>query len=95
MHVEQLSLRDFRSYDVLDLELSPGLVTITGPNGQGKTNLLEAIGYLGTLQSFRGVSSDVLIRSGADSAVVRGRIRTGERELLIEAELRAGGREAR
>lgn len=92
MRVEQLSLRDFRSYRELDVELSPGFIAVTGSNGQGKTNLLEAVGYLATLRSFRGVGGEVMVRVGAAGAVIRGTCRRGERELLIECELRPGGR---
>ena len=63
-----------------------------GDNGAGKTNLLEAIGYLATLASFRGVGNDALVRSGAAQAVVRGEGERQGRALLIEAEIRATGR---
>jgi DNA replication and repair protein RecF len=92
VQVEQLALRDFRSYVEVDVALSSGLVAVTGANGQGKTNLLEAIGYLATLRSLRGVSPDVMVRHGADSAVVRGMAHRGARELLIECELGGRGR---
>ncbi len=92
MQVEQLALRDFRSYVEADITFSPGLVAVTGANGQGKTNLLEAIGYLATLRSLRGVSPDVMVRHGADTAVIRGVARREKRELLIECELGGRGR---
>ena len=92
MHVEHLWLKDFRSYPSVDLELSSGLCAVLGPNGMGKSNLLEAVGYLALLESFRGAPTDALIRSGTPSAVVRGSVRTAEREQLIEAELVASGR---
>lgn len=92
MQVERLWLRNFRSYDELALEFASGLITITGPNGLGKTNLLEAIGYLATLQSFRTATSDVMIQVGQDQGVVRGIVRREERELLIECELSRTGR---
>lgn len=94
MHLERLWLTDFRNYRTA--ELAPamsGLTVVTGANGEGKTNLLEAIGYLATLRSFRGVSGDALVRSGAESAVVRAEgVRDGRR-LLIEAELHRSGRD--
>jgi len=72
MQVERLWLRNFRNYDELELELSPGLITVTGSNGLGKTNLLEAIGYLATMQSFRTAPTDVMIQTTHDHGVVRG-----------------------
>ncbi len=92
MHVEHLWLKDFRSYPSVDLELTSGLCAVLGPNGMGKSNLLEAVGYLALLESFRGAPTDALIRSGSSAAVVRGAVRTDEREQLIEAELVASGR---
>ncbi len=92
MQVEHLWLKDFRSYPSVDLELSPGLCAVVGPNGMGKTNLLEALAYLALLESFRGAPTDAMIRSGCDAAVVRGTVRTSDREQLIEAELVTSGR---
>jgi DNA replication and repair protein RecF len=66
---------------------------ITGRNGEGKTNLLEAVGYLATLRSFRGAPADALVRVGADSAIVRAEAERDRRRLLIEAELRPAGRD--
>jgi DNA replication and repair protein RecF len=65
---------------------------VLGPNGMGKSNLLEAVGYLALLESFRGAPTEALIRAGSPSAVVRGAVRTDDREQLIEAELVAAGR---
>ena len=92
MHVEHLWLRDFRSYETVDLELTDGVCAVLGPNGVGKSNLLEAVAYLGELESFRGAPTAALIRSGADAAVVRGTVRHDDREQLIEAELAVSGR---
>ena len=85
--LKQLWLQDFRNYNELALEFPPGRVVVTGRNGQGKSNLLEAIGYLGTLSSFRGASTHVMIAAAADQAFVRGQATSGDRELLIEVEL--------
>ena len=87
MQITRLWLHDFRSYESLDLGLDTGLTAIVGPNGIGKTNLLEALGLLATLKSFRGAPTESLIRRGAESAVIRAEgIRDG-REVLIELEL--------
>jgi len=90
--VRRVWLTDFRSYHSADVELAPGLTAILGANGQGKTNLLEAIAYLATLTSFRGAPPEALIRHGARSAIVRAEGSSDGRELLIEAEIVAGGR---
>ncbi len=92
MRVERLWLKDFRSYESLEIELTDGLCAVVGANGVGKSNLLEAIGYLSLLESFRGAPADALIRVGAPAAVVRGEIVAEGREQLIEAELSATGR---
>lgn len=92
MQVEHLWLRDFRSYPELDLALGPGTCVVIGPNGVGKSNLLEAIGYLALLESFRGAPNEALVRAGTSSAVVRGSVRSDDREQLIEAELVPTGR---
>ena len=65
MHVSRLWLHDVRSYADLDLELGSGLCAVLGPNGVGKTNLLEAVGFLALAESFRGAPTDAMIRSGA------------------------------
>jgi DNA replication and repair protein RecF len=85
--LHELSLRDFRNYRELDLSLPGGRILITGANGQGKSNLLEAIGYLGTLSSFRGASTDTLISQSSETSVLRGTARANDRDLLIEIEL--------
>jgi DNA replication and repair protein RecF len=82
--VAHLSLADFRNYVAAEVELVPGPNVFVGANGQGKTNLVEAIGYLGTLGSHRVSSDQALIRSGTDSAVVRARLRHADREVLLE-----------
>ena len=63
--VDRLALRDFRSYEALDLEFSPGLTAVIGENGNGKTNLIEAIGFIARLQSFRGAPNEAMVRRGA------------------------------
>jgi DNA replication and repair protein RecF len=90
--VRRLWLTDFRSYGEADVTLADGVTAILGSNGQGKTNLLEALGYLATLDSFRGAPPEALVRSGATTAVVRAEGAAEAREVLIEAELALGGR---
>jgi DNA replication and repair protein RecF len=90
--LEHLWLRDVRNYEEAELALAAGLTAVLGANGQGKSNLLEAVAYLAELGSFRGAPTDALIRMGADSAVIRAEgVREGRR-LLIEAELNRTGR---
>ncbi len=90
MQITRLWLADFRSYRELELPLTSGLTAICGPNGVGKTNLLEALGLLATLKSFRGSPVDSLVRRGAEAAVVRAEGIRDEREVLIELELAKG-----
>jgi DNA replication and repair protein RecF len=90
MRVSHLSLRDFRSYAEVDLELDAGVTAFVGPNGQGKTNLVEAIGYLATLGSHRVAQDAPLVRLGAERAVVRGRVVRDDRSLLLEIEVTPG-----
>ena len=93
MLVERLSLTDFRNYASAELELMDGITAVLGDNGQGKTNLAEALAYLATLESFRGAPPDALIRLGAMQAVVRATVRHDDgREILIEAEINRSGR---
>jgi DNA replication and repair protein RecF len=92
VRLDRLWLTDFRNYQSLELTPAPGLTVVLGENGQGKTNLLEAIGYLALLGSFRGVVNDALVRRGCERAFVRAEGRRGERELLLELELPLTGR---
>ncbi|WP_405599896.1 DNA replication/repair protein RecF [Streptomyces sp. NBC_01410] len=90
MHVTHLSLADFRSYARVEVPLDPGVTSFVGANGQGKTNLVEAVGYLATLASHRVSSDAPLVRMGADRAVIRAAVTQGERSQLIELELNPG-----
>src|SRR5215218_4515077 len=92
MRVEQLWLTGFRSYPTADVTFSPGFNAVLGRNGEGKTNLLEAIAYLSRQQSFRGAPPAAMVRGSAQAAVVRGQLRSGEREVLVEAEIPLSGR---
>jgi DNA replication and repair protein RecF len=90
VHVRHLSLTDFRSYARAELALTPGVTTFVGPNGQGKTNLVEAIGYLATLGSHRVATDQPLVRFGATQAIVRGAIVRDEHETMVELEITPG-----
>lgn len=92
MHLRRLWLTDFRGYETADVTFDDGLTAVLGPNGHGKSNLLEAIAYLATAGSFRGAPNEALIRVGADRAVVRAEGEREGRSLLLEAELVSGGR---
>lgn len=92
MLLRKLWLTDFRSYPEVELELGTGLTAFLGDNGEGKTNLLEAVGYLATLSSFRGAPNEALVRQGAPQAVVRAEGERDGRTLLIEAEIAPSGR---
>ncbi|MGW7415357.1 DNA replication/repair protein RecF [Streptomyces sp. NPDC054863] len=90
MHVTHLSLADFRSYARVEVPLDPGVTAFVGANGQGKTNLVEAVGYLASLGSHRVSSDAPLVRMGAERAVIRAAVTQGERSQLIELELNPG-----
>lgn len=91
LHLRRLWLTDFRSYTSADVTFPAGTTAIVGRNGQGKTNLLEAIAHLsGT--SLRGATTETMVRAGAERAIVRAEATRGARELLVEAELAARGR---
>ncbi|MEJ7721742.1 MAG: DNA replication and repair protein RecF [Ilumatobacteraceae bacterium] len=88
MIVETLELVDFRNYAAARFELADGMTVVMGDNGHGKTNLAEALAYLATLSSFRAMNNEVMIREGADRAVVRAVVRQpDERRESIDAEL--------
>jgi DNA replication and repair protein RecF len=90
LHVRHLTLKDFRSYPSAELALTPGVTTLVGLNGQGKTNLVEAVGYLATLGSHRVATDQPLVRFGAAQAVVRGAVVRDERETMVELEITPG-----
>jgi len=93
VRVTHLWLTDFRNYSSAELVPAAGLTAIVGANGEGKTNLLEAVGYLATLSSFRGAPGDALVRAGCAMAVVRAELEAEGRTSLVEAELHAVGRD--
>ena len=90
MHVRHLTVADFRSYISAELPLEPGVTTLVGLNGQGKTNLVEALGYLATLSSHRVATDAPLVRFGATQAVVRGAVVRDGRETMVELEITPG-----
>lgn len=94
MRLQHLWLADFRNYPQLDLEFPAGTNLIVGSNGEGKTNLLEAVFFLATMSSFRVTPTEALIRTGAEAsgAVVRGEMKVDQRDVLFEAALRSSGR---
>ena len=90
MYVRHLQVNDFRSWEHADLELEPGPAVLVGQNGQGKTNLVEALGYAATLSSHRVATDAPLIRHGCARAIVRTAVVNEGRELTIELEITAG-----
>ena len=91
MIVEHVSLVDFRNYASVDVALVPGTNLFVGRNGQGKTNLVEAIAYISTLGSHRVSGDQPMIRQGADAAIVRTRLSFGERRITVEIQLNRQG----
>ncbi|MCZ7534393.1 MAG: DNA replication/repair protein RecF [Acidimicrobiia bacterium] len=92
MNITWLEARDFRSYETLRFEPDEAVNVLVGDNGQGKTSVIEAIGYLGTTKSLRGVADEALIREGTSSAVIRGAFDGRASETVIECEIPMEGR---
>ena len=90
MHVTHLSLVDFRSYPRAEVDLGRGVTLLVGRNGQGKTNLVEALGYVATLGSHRVATDAPLVRRGAERAVVRAAVDRDGRSTLVELEIVPG-----
>lgn len=90
MYLEHLSLTDFRSYAQVDLSLSPGATVLVGSNGIGKTNLMEAIGYLATLSSHRVSTDAPLLRFGTERAMIRARLVRAGQPTVLELEINGG-----
>jgi DNA replication and repair protein RecF len=94
VYVEHISLSNFRNYSTAELSPAPeGITLLHGDNGAGKTNLLEAIAYLGTLKSFRGSPASSLVANGAQQAVLRATTSREGRSMLVEAELNLTGKD--
>src|SRR3954447_12584516 len=85
MYVAHLSLTDFRSYAQVELPLEPGITALVGPNGQGKTNLVEALGYVATLGSHRGPTDAALVRAGCPPGAALAR--AGPRGAVVRAKV--------
>jgi DNA replication and repair protein RecF len=90
VYVAHLSLHDFRSYPAVEVEIGPGVTSFVGRNGQGKTNLVEAIDYLSRLTSHRVSADAPLVRQGADQAIVRAAVVRDERRAVLEIEINPG-----
>jgi DNA replication and repair protein RecF len=87
MFVKHLTLSHFRNHISTEIALEPGVNLLVGPNGQGKTNVIEAIEYLSTLSSHRVAGYQPLIHKDALSAIVRLKVSHAERDVLIDLEL--------
>ena len=87
MYVKKVRLTNFRNYKSTELELFPGVNLLHGPNGQGKTNLVEAINFFGSLGSHRVAGLTPLIKQGEETAIISLELAHDERELLLEFEL--------
>ncbi len=92
MRLGWIELTDFRSYRQLRFDPDPSVNVLVGNNATGKTNLLEAIAYLGSLRSFRGAPEAALVQLEAQAAVIRGEVIHGDSSSLVEIELPAAGR---
>ena len=90
VHLTRLALTDFRSYAAADLSLGPGVSTLLGANGQGKTNFVEAAAYVATLGSHRVAGDTPLVRRGAERAILRAAIVSPQRDSLVEIEINPG-----
>lgn len=92
MTIDRLWLTDFRNHRDVDLSFDEGVTLVSGPNGQGKTNLLEAVAWLARGSSFRSAPTEALVREGSEAAVIRAEVSNQGRTVLLEAELSLGGR---
>lgn len=90
MRIAHLGLTDFRNYEALEVEFAPGVNLLVGSNGQGKTNVAEAVSYLATFSSHRVANDNALVRAGASSAVIRSQVSNAERTLGLDVQINPG-----
>lgn len=90
MYLSYLQLTNFRSYENLELELRPGITSFVGSNGEGKTNIVESMGFLAYLRSHRTSSDNPLVKLENEKAYIRAKVNTGGREELLEVEINQG-----
>lgn len=90
MRITHLILTDFRSYEAVQVDFGPGVTTLVGRNGHGKTNVVEAVRYLSTLSSHRVATDSPMLRSGAQRAIISGRVQRGDRSLTLEVTMVPG-----
>ena len=90
MYLSYIQLTNFRSYENLELELRPGITSFVGSNGEGKTNIVESIGFLAYLRSHRTSSDNPLIKLENEKAYIRAKVNTAGREELLEVEINQG-----
>jgi len=90
MRITHLILTDFRSYEAVQVDFGPGVTTLVGRNGHGKTNVVEAVRYLSTLSSHRVATDAPMLRSGAQRAIISGRVQRGDRSLTLEVTMVPG-----
>jgi DNA replication and repair protein RecF len=91
VRVTHLSLTDFRNYAQVDVSFEPGPNLIVGRNGQGKTNLIEALGFLSTLSSHRVSNTSAMIRAGQDAGIIRAKLEYNGRDILTEVQINRSG----
>lgn len=90
MRITHLGLTDFRSYEALEVDFGPGVNVLVGSNGQGKTNVVEAVAYLATFTSHRVANDTALVRAGAERSVIRSTISNGERTIGLDVQINPG-----
>lgn len=90
MKIDHLGLTDFRNYEALEVEFGAGVNVLVGANGQGKTNVVEAVGYLATFSSHRVANDTALVRAGTERAVIRSMISNGERTIGLDVQINPG-----
>jgi len=90
VRIERLELTDFRNYEHLEVGFEPGNNVLVGPNGQGKTNIVEAVAYLATFSSHRVATDAALVRAGCDRAVIRSLVVQGERTIGLDVQINPG-----